>query len=171
MNRPIGMQTTGARRFSTADLYDDGPVDVAVINLQFRCFGKHACFHGRVETMRAADHFPIRNIVATKGDGRVLVVDADGDLTIGILGDRIASKAVEEGGAGVVVSGVIRDSQAIDVLPIGIRALGTTARRSSVGRDAQVGIDLDIGGVRVRSGDWLYADPGAVLISPRQLAI
>ena len=166
------MDAHHARTFQTADLHDQQPDDVQVVDLQFRNFGRHGCFHGRIETLRVfADHSAVRDIVAEPGEGRVLVVDVGGDLTTGVMGDRIAGKAVEAGWAGAVIVGVVRDSQAINRLPFGVRALGTTARRSLAGRAGQRGIALHIGGVHCEPGDWLYADEDAVIISKRPLTL
>lgn len=158
--------------FSTADLHDAQPDAVDVIDLQFRNFGGHGYFSGRVETLRVfGDHSAVRDTVAMPGEGRVLVVDAGGDLTIGVMGDRIAGRAVQEGWAGIVVVGAIRDSVAVNALPIGVRALGTTARRSSIERNGERGGEIRIGGVRVMPGDWLYADSDAVVISRTELSV
>lgn len=156
--------------FSTSDLHDEQPGEVEVVDLQFRRFGRHACFCGPIETLRVfEDHNAVRDAVAEEGRGRVLVVDAGGSLRIGVLGDRIAGRAVATGWVGVVVVGAVRDSAALDRLAIGVRALGTTARRSSVARDGQRGAVLQIGGALCRPGDWLYADLDAVLLSRRSL--
>jgi regulator of ribonuclease activity A len=164
------MASDSAHIFSTADLHDAQPDAVEVIDLQFRRFGVHSCFHGPVETLRVfSDHSAVRDIMKTRGDGRVLVVDGGADLHTGIMGDQIGANAVKNGWAGAVIIGAIRDSGALDQLPLGIRALGTTARRSSVERLGQPGVMLRIGGVCVSPGDWLYADPDAVLIARRQL--
>jgi len=161
-----------AREFSTADLHDAQPDRVAVVDLQFRNFGAHECFHGPIETLRVfSDHTAVRETVAEEGRGRVLVVDGGGDLAVGVTGDRIAGRAAEMGWAGIVVVGAIRDSRAIDVLPIGVRALGTTARRSSVARAGERGVVLRLGGVVCQPGDWLYADRDAVLISREPLVL
>ena len=133
--------------FSTADLHDAQPDNVAVVDLQFHCFGRHRLFHGPVETLRVfEDHGAVRDTVAEAGRGRVLVVDAGGSLRMGVLGDRIAERAVETGWAGLVVIGAIRDADALDQLEIGVRALGTTARRSSVEREG--------GATRRGAPDW-----------------
>lgn len=158
--------------FSTADLHDAQPDDVAVVELQFHCFGRHRIFHGPVETLRVfEDHSAVRDTVAEEGRGRVLVIDAGASLRIGVLGDRIAGRAVETGWAGLVVIGAIRDGDALNQLEIGVRALGTTARRSSVERAGQRGAVLQIGGAMCQSGDWLYADRDAVLLSRRMLTL
>ena len=156
--------------FSTADLHDAAPEAVEVVNLQFRSFGARTRFCGEVETLRVpSDHSAVRDAVTAPGRGRVLVVDSAGDLTTGVLGDRIAGRAAQEGWAGVVVIGAIRDSCAVNRLPIGVKALGTTARRSSDERPGERGVVLEFGDVRCRPGDWLYADEDAVLVSRRPL--
>lgn len=166
------MANNSSVNFCAADLHDEQPDDVQVIDLQFRNFGQHPCFHGQIETLRVpSDHSSVRDMMATPGNGRVLVVDAGADLTIGVMGDRIAANAVKNGWAGAVIIGAIRDSQAINALPIGVRALGTTARRSSAERAGQSGGVLRIGGVWCQPGDWLYADHDAVLISSKPLAL
>ncbi|MPY55717.1 RraA family protein [Streptomyces spongiae] len=48
------------------------------------------------------------------------------------LADAMASKAADNGWAGVVVDGAVRDVAALDSLPIGVRALGTDPRRGLV---------------------------------------
>lgn len=159
-------------QFSTADIHDEQPDLVTVINRQFRVFGQHTCFSGPIETLRVfSDHSAVRDTVAGEGRGRVLVIDAGEDLSVGVLGDRIAALAVEHGWAGFVVFGAVRDSEALDGLPIGVRALGTTARRSSIVRAGERGTPLRVGDVRIQPGDWLYADRDAVLIGPTQLDV
>ncbi len=158
--------------FSTADLHDAQPDEVEVLDLQFRSFGLHECFHGPVETLRVfSDHSAVRDMMKTPGNGRVLVVDGGGDLHTGIMGDQIGANAVKNGWAGAVIVGAIRDSRILDTLPLGVRALGTAARRSSVERTGQAGVMLRIGGVCIAPCDWLYADRDAVLVARRQLSL
>lgn len=153
-------------RFSTADIHDAQPGNVAVLDLQFRSFGKHCCFFGPVVTLRVfSDHSGVREAMKTPGEGRVLVVDGGADLSTGIMGDQIGALAVKNGWAGAVLIGAVRDSRALNALPIGIRALGTTARRSGQERVGERGGILRVGGVCISPGDWLYADEDAVLIA------
>ena len=161
---------TPAPTFSTADLYDAQPDVVQVLDLQFRAFGRPARFHGPIETVRVfEDHAPVRDIVGEPGSGRVLLVDSGGSLRIGVAGDRIASKAMANGWAGLVVVGAIRDGEVLDGLAIGVRALGSTARRSDAGRPGLRGVPLLVGGVLCRPGDFLYADRDAVIVSASPL--
>ncbi len=156
--------------FSTADLHDAQPEEVEVLDLQFRVLGRHRRFCGPVETLRVfSDHSAVREMMRTAGEGRVLVVDSGGDLNTGVLGDQIGANAVRNGWAGVVVNGAVRDSAALNEMSIGVRALATTARRSSVERAGQQGITIKVGGVCIAAGDWLYADEDAVLVAKRRL--
>ena len=53
-----------------------------------------------------------------------MLVDGGGSLRCALVGDQIAELAVKKM-AGIVVYGCIRDSAAINGLPIGVRALDT----------------------------------------------
>ena len=101
----------------------------------------------------------------------MLVVDVGGCLRIGVFGDRLAGHSVKNGWAGVVINGVLRDSARINAMDIGVRALGTTALRSSVDRTGSVERAVEFGGVRFNPGDWIYADEDAVIVSPTQLSL
>lgn len=158
--------------FSTADLHDNQPDEVLVLNQQFRSFGLHDCFYGQVETLRVcSSHSAVRDMMNSPGNGRVLVVDGGGDLHTGIMGDQIGANAVRNGWAGAVLMGAVRDTFALNRLPIGVRALGTTARRCAEERKGQSGITLRIGGVIIEPGNWLYSDTDAVIVSQRELAL
>ena len=114
----------------TADLYDAHHETVGVCALQFRSFGKRRSFFGPCATVATfEDHTPVLNVLSEPGNGRVLVVDGQGSLRIGLMGDRLAEIGVRNGWAGVVINGAIRDSLGIDALAIGVKALGATARR------------------------------------------
>lgn len=164
------MATENGPTFSTADLHDAQPDEVQVVDLQFRSFGQHACFYGQVETLRVRSaHSAVRDMMKKPGNGRVLVVDGGADLNTGIMGDQIGANAIRNEWAGAVLIGAVRDSNALNQLPIGIKALGTTARRHGEDRDGEAGITLRIGGVIITPGDWLYADQDAVIVSRRAL--
>jgi len=51
-----------------------------------------------------------------------------------------------------------------------VKALGTIARRAEQEVGGETDVDVTIGGVKVRSGDWIYVDQDAVVVSPRRLA-
>lgn len=151
----------------TADLFDAYPETMLVCDLQFRSFGQIGAFCGPCATVSVfEDHRPVLAMLDAPGKGRVLVVDGKGSLRVGLCGDRLATIAVARGWAGLVINGAIRDSAGIDGLDIGVKALGTTARRSAEPRPSRSGEPVTFGGVTFTPGLWVYADRDAVLVGP-----
>jgi regulator of ribonuclease activity A len=87
------------------------------------------------------------------------------------LGDQLAQLAVTNGWAGVIVNGYIRDSQVINEIHIGVRALGTTPRRSIKNNKGSTGESLHFLGVTINSGSWVFADSDGVIISRSNLLL
>ncbi len=99
---------------STPDLCDQYGEAIQVADPIFRHFGSVQQFGGEVVTIKCfEDNSLVADTVATPGDGRVLVVDGGGSLRRSLLGDNLARKAVENGWAGIVVYGAIRDIEEI----------------------------------------------------------
>jgi regulator of ribonuclease activity A len=100
----------------------------------------------------------------------VLLVDGQGSLARSLLGDNLAQKASDNGWAGIVVIGAIRDVEVIDDIDIGVQSLGVvpvkTEKRGIGDRD----VVLSLREVLVKPGYWLYADRNGVLVSERALS-
>jgi regulator of ribonuclease activity A len=115
----------------TADLVDQYGAELRVCDVQFRQFGGHRSFAGPVRTVSChEDNGLLRDLVRTAGAGCVLVVDGGGSLHAALVGDVLAGAARENGWAGLVVHGAVRDSAALAQLSLGIKALGTNPRKS-----------------------------------------
>ncbi len=156
----------------TADLYDLHAAKLRVCELQFRSFGRVRSFCGPCLTLTTyEDHTPVLRMLQTQGAGRVLVVDGLGSMRVGLMGDRLAGIGVQNGWRGVIFNGVIRDSAGIDALEIGVRALGTTARRGWAETAGTQGTPVTFGGVTIATGDWIYTDADCVIIADEQLAL
>ena len=152
--------------FATADLCDAHPDAVQVLALPWLDLGGRAAFSGQISTIKAFDdNSRVREAVAEVGRGRVLVVDAAGSLARAMLGDLLAAKAVANGWEGVVIVGAIRDSAAIAQLDIGVKALGRCPRKTEKLGDGRRDVVLEITGISVQPGQWLYADADGVIIS------
>lgn len=150
----------------TADLYDTHGEQLQVIEAQFRSFGRVRAFSGPAATLHTFEnHHPVRSFVEEPGEGRVLVVDGEGSLRAGLMGDRLAEMAMRHGWAGVVILGAVRDSHGIDGLEFGVKALGTTARRAAAPIPGERQVTLTVAGAIIQPSDWIYADEDAVLVS------
>jgi regulator of ribonuclease activity A len=154
----------------TADIYDQHHAALQVCELQFRSFGKRRSFFGPCSTLSAfEDHTPVLDALQQPGEGRVLVVDGRGSLRVGLMGDRLAEIGAKSGWIGLVINGAVRDSLGIDLLDLGVKALGVTARRGWTPTEGERDAPLHFGSVNFTPGDWVYADQDCVLVSPRKL--
>jgi regulator of ribonuclease activity A len=150
---------------NTADLYDERGEDLASVSLQFQSLGGRSHFSGPVRTIRCfQDNALVKSILATPGHGNVLVVDGGGSLATALMGDMIAESAVANGWAGVVINGAIRDREAIARLDLGVKALGSNPRKSAKAGAGEIGVDVVIGGVTIRSGTTIWCDPDGILV-------
>ncbi len=160
---------------ATADLcdahepkLDDG--SLRVLPAVFRDYGKRAAFHGRAVTLRLfEDNTLVRETLSSPGEGRVLVVDGGGSLRRALVGGNIATLAAQNGWAGLIVHGAVRDVAELVLCDVGVRALGTHPRKSRKGGAGARDVPVDIAGVTVRPGDWVYADLDATLVSDTKL--
>jgi len=156
--------------FKTADLSDANEGRVQVVRPGLRSFGRQRRFHGPMVTIRAhGDFSQVREQTHLPGDGRVLVVDNDGRLDCAVCGDLLAAAASENGWAGIVVNGCIRDSADIDGMEIGVRALATFPRRGSRDGLGDVDVEVEFLGARFVPGEYLYSDEDGMLLSPTPL--
>ena len=109
---------------ATADLCDQNEGQVKVADPIFRAYGGTLEFSGAIATVKVfEDNVLVRQALSDPGTGRVLVVDGGRSLRCALVGDQIAVLARDNGWAGIVVYGCIRDSATIAALPIGVRAL------------------------------------------------
>lgn len=150
---------------ATADLYDELEEGIQSLSLQLRSFGRRSAFDGPIRTVRCfEDNALVKAVLASPGEGAVLVVDGGGSLETALMGDLIAASAVANGWAGVVINGAIRDCVAIDALDLGVKTLGTNPRKSAKLGAGERDVPLVIGGVVFRPGAHLYSDEDGILV-------
>ena len=156
--------------FKTADLSDDHAGKVRIAEPGFADFGGKSVFSGQVSTIKCfEDNSKVREQLSTPGNGRVLVVDAGGSKRCAMLGDILAAMAVDNGWAGVVMYGLIRDSADIAQMDLGVKALGTFPMKSEKKNIGDVDVPVHFHGVDINPGDYLYADHDGILLSSEPL--
>ena len=154
----------------TADLVDDFDDEVAFCHLPFVHFGQIQSFSGPVQTVKSfEDNVLLKAELSQPGAGRVLVVDGGGSTRLAILGDIIAGILMDNGWAGIIINGAIRDCAEVDAMNVAVRCLGTSPKKSAKTGDGSVGIPLHFGGVWIKPGDWVYADADGILVANRKL--
>lgn len=156
---------------ATADLYDELEDALDSCSTQFRRFGAKARFDGTIVTIRCLrDNQLVKETLNSPGEGKVLVVDGDGNLESALMGDMIAEAAVNNGWAGVVINGAIRDSVAIDALELGVKALGTNPRKSAKAGAGEKDVPVSFGGATFTPGDHLWSDEDGIVVTSPQIA-
>ncbi len=139
---------------------------VQVLPPVFKTFGKHIRFAGPTRTLKVfEDNVLVRATLETPGKGSVLVVDGGGSLRCALVGGNLGVLAQNNGWAGIIVYGCVRDSEELNQCNIGIRALATHPRRSIRKGVGEKDLTVDIAGVMVRPGNWVYADADGILVS------
>ena len=102
--------------------------------------------------------------------GEVFVAAAGGSMRSGIWGELLSTAARNRGCAGALVHGAVRDVAAMRALGFPVFAAGVCPydslhRQRVIARD----VTVEIGSVRVRSGDLILADEDGVVVVPREV--
>lgn len=162
-------------QWSTSDLCDlglnDAGLGVRVLPPIYRSYGGRSWYFGEVQAVVAnGEACSLAQLLAQPGRGRVLLVDASGADTHAIFGDRMACNAVQNGWAGLLVHGYVRDARELARMPLGVHALGTVPNRRAVMSPAREAAEITLNGHCVRSGEWLYADEDGIVVTARRHA-
>lgn len=170
-------------RFATCDLCDAHKNESAdvfrVLPPVFRDFGARRSFCGPVVTVKCfEDNSLVKAAVESNGIaetlggrvGKVLVVDGAGSLRRSLLGGNLGAAAARNGWAGVVIDGCVRDVTELADIDIGIRALASMPLPTEKKNQGLQDLAVQIQGVWVRPGEWLYADADGIVVSARCLS-
>lgn len=157
--------------FATTDLCDAHEVALESGALQIltpglRSFGARSKFAGLVATLKLfEDNLLLAEMVRTTGAGRVLVVDAGASVRCAVLGGNLAKAAEQNGWAGLVIAGAIRDVGELAACELGVLALAVNPRRPGKRGGGQRDSAINVRGARIEPGMWLYADADGVIVS------
>jgi regulator of ribonuclease activity A len=159
---------------ATCDLCDTHKNDSSgafrVLPPVFRDFGARHRFAGPVSTVKCfEDNTLVKAAVDSPGEGRVLVVDGGGSLRRALLGGNLGAAAARNGWAGVVIDGCVRDLAELALCDTGIRALAPIPLPTEKRSEGQRDVAVQLQGVWVRPGDWLYADEDGMVVSAQPL--
>ena len=162
--------------FVTCDLLDDNPeknISVMCPSLDgkfFKSYGGRKSFGGQVVTVKCfEDNSRVKELLATNGQGKVLVVDGGASMRCALMGDMIAESAVENHWNGVIIYGCVRDVDAIADLDLGVHALASIPQKSNRKGLGETDVALSFGGVVIQSGQFIYADNNGIVIAEEAL--
>lgn len=162
--------------FVTCDLLDDNEdKDLQVVSPSidgkfFRSFGARKTFGGQVVTVKCyEDNSRVKELLATDGTGKVLVVDGGASMRCALMGDMIAESAVKNHWNGVIIYGCVRDVDAIAELDLGVQALACIPQKSTRKGVGETGLTLSFGGVTIAQDDYIYADNNGIVVAKESL--
>ena len=160
--------------FVTCDLLDDHPdtqvMSPSIDGKSFKNFGGKSAFGGEVVTVKCyEDNSRVKELLATDGQGKVLVVDGGASMRCALMGDLIGESAVKNQWAGVIIYGCVRDVDALAQLDLGVQALAAIPQKSNRKGAGETGLDLSFGGVAIAQGNFVYADNNGILVSNQSL--
>jgi len=158
--------------YTVPDICDDFLPCLQVLEPLFLDYGGQAKFYGEIVTIKCfEDNSKVKQILATNGKGKVLVVDGGGSLRCALLGDMLAAMAAANGWRGVVVNGCVRDVEILKTIDLGVRALSCHPLKSNRRDEGQLEIPIRIAGANIEPGQYLYADENGMVVSRARLDI
>jgi len=153
----------------TPDLCDEFP-EVQVVEPGFNNYGGVRQFGGEIVTVKCfEDNSVVKEQVGLPGNGRVMVVDGGASKRNALLGDMLAEKAAENGWAGLIIYGCIRDVDEIGKTHLGVQALGTVPRKTDKRGIGDLNVPVTFHGVTFRPGQYVYADNNGIIVSEKPL--
>ena len=145
-------------KLSTPDISDKYP-EAKALKPILKNLGGRQSFFGPIETLKCPDDNSfVKEQLNSSGDGKILVVDANGIDTVALLGDMIAEAGVKNGWSGIVINGYI-----------GVQALGTVPVKSEKKNQGTLGGEISFGGLTFKPGNYIYADNNGLLLSDTEL--
>jgi RraA family protein len=99
--------------------------------------------------------------LAVKGD--VIVVDAGGELTNAIIGERMLAYCQAKGFAGIVIDGAVRDVGYIRKHDFPVYAAGVTHRGPYKNGPGEINVPVALDGMVIEPGDLVVGDDDGLL--------
>jgi len=153
----------------TADICDEHRDEVQVLSHDYKSYGGIETCHGPIATIKLdEENSDLISMLKEPGKGRIAVVDVEGAF-YAVVGENLMKFARDNGWAGILINGYVRDTKITKTIPVGLWALGTCSRKSHDKRPAQRDIELKFGGVTFRNGEYLVADHDGIIVAPREL--
>lgn len=156
--------------FFTADLCDEHPDKVHVLDNEFKNYGAKSKIFGKVITVKLDRNNSelIKVLRDEDGSGKVVVVDVENEY-FAVVGENLMKFAHENNYEGIIVNGYIRDTFQIKDIPVALFARGTCSRKYIPVTQGERGIELSFCGVQFKEGDYIYADTDGIILAQEKL--
>lgn len=115
---------------------------------------------------RPGDNLMVHMALNLAQAGDVIVVDAGGDLTNALIGERMLAYCVAKKFAGVVIHGAVRDLGWIRRQDFPVYAAGVTHRGPYKDGPGEINVPIGFGGLVIDPGDLMVGDEDGLVAIP-----
>lgn len=155
---------------TTPDLCDAHDEKVRVLEPIFNNYGGIKSFFGPAVTIKChEDNSVVKELVSRPGQGQVIVMDGGGSMRRAILGDMLAEKAAQNGWAGLIINGCIRDVDEIGQTNLGVKAVNVHPMKTDKRGIGDLNVPVQMAGQTIHPGEWVYADNNGIIVSASEL--
>ena len=158
--------------YNTSELCNIYADLIDVVDPIFCNYGGRSSFGGQVVTIQCFENNGlIQQVVASNGQGKVLVIDGGGSTRRALIDIRIAEMAAENNWEGIVCNGSVRAVDALEELDVGIQGLVSIPVGASDQDIGESDLAINFAGVTFLPEDHIYADNTGIILSPEPLDI
>ena len=156
--------------FFTADLCDEFSDKTEVLGPDFKSYGGSVKFRGTAITVKLdKNNKDLAVLLKDKdGKGKVVVVDVNRKY-YAVVGDNLMKFASDNNYEGIIVNGYVRDTVTTKEFELGLLAIGTCPKKYIPVQEGEINVPLNIDGVDIKEGDYIYVDPDGIVISKEKL--
>ncbi len=104
-------------------------------------------------------------------EGEIYILKTRGEYNCAVFGELFATAVQKRGGAGVLLDGLARDLKELKKMQFPLFYRGTNPKTSK-GRCEinECQIPIEIGGVNIRPGDYIFGDADGIVVIPAEVS-
>src|SRR5688500_2937274 len=152
------------RRIPVANI-SDSMFRLSAGGARLRPYHAGGAMAGPALTVRTApcDNLKVHMALNLAETGAVIIVDADGELTNAIIGERMLAYCQAKGFAGIVINGAVRDVGYIKSHDFAVYAAGVTHRGPYKNGPGEINVSVALDGMAIAPGDLVVGDDDGLL--------
>ncbi|GLR69199.1 ribonuclease E activity regulator RraA [Agaribacter marinus] len=151
------------------DLYSDS---IDVVDPIFVSYGGRYSYAGEVTTIKCfEDRGLVDKVLASDGQGKVLLIDGGGSLRRALLDADNIQLAIDNDWEGIICFGAVREVDLLEELDIGIHALNAIPVAADAREIGDLDVAVNFAGVTFLPEDFVYADGTGIILSPEPLEV
>ena len=140
-----------------------GLVDIGLVQI---VPGSRVAGRARTALCANGDNLMVHAAVAHAEPGDVLVLTMPDPAPVAIVGDLLATQALDQGVAGILVDAAVRDVEELCEVGLPIWARYVRAQGAAKERPGELDVPVVVGGTRIEPGDAVVLDADGAVVVP-----